>query len=191
MPYEEVPIVDPSLEAAEATVLPEMAQRIDAITDLATQAGEWTAQNGPAVYTKEVDGHKVEFHNGLRLADFRNYAARHMPGADDHTLDVRAALLQSDITRYLHPEEFKDTPPATYESMSDLLGKGLVASTAVFAPGAVMRYSVHKIKETGVPFEGSEAEQRIGAAIDAEFAALGRAENPDTPMLKQQILEAV
>jgi hypothetical protein len=192
MSYEEVAVIDPSAQAAEAVVPPEMARRIDAITDLAAQAGAWTAQNGPAISTKEVNGQKVESHKGLGLVDFKDYAARHMPGADKRDVDVNAALLQAHIHRYLDPDAFKDTPAISAEAMGHLVDEGRITSTAIFYPTDVIRYSVHMIKQTGVPFEGSETEQRIGGAIDATFAALGY--SPDNPAIlstKQGILETV
>jgi hypothetical protein len=147
---------------------------------LARTAADWTQQHGPSTYMKTTEKGSVEVNTGLQLADFEAFVGRQSPNMSDGDRTLYASQLENDIARWL------DERPMP-EDVSRLDETDPIAS---FRPTDVMRYGVHMIKATGLPFEGSEAEQVITEDIDAHFAALGYdLQDPDVTMHRQEILQ--
>lgn len=164
--------------------------RINRIVALASQAGEWNVQHGITSTTRENE--IAQGQRGPNLAFFKNYVRGQAPGAGERDITKGAALLQADISRFLHPEDYKDAPALTPEGIDQLINSNMVSDTATFSPVDVIRYSVHMVKETELHFEGSDAESEIGEAVDAHFTALGRdPQTPEIALIKQEILQTV
>jgi hypothetical protein len=178
-PSHESDISSSSFESALTFDTPEA--QVQAMASLALTAAEWTQQHGPATYdVTDEQGHKVEVNTGLRLADFETFVGRQSSDMSESDRTVQAARLQNDIARWLHE----------WPMPEDLSHLDQTSPTAIFRPTDVMRYGVHMMKATGLPFEGTEAERVVAEDIDAHFAALGYdLQDPQVAMHRQEILQ--
>lgn len=177
-PSHESDTSSPSFESALKFKTPE--QQVQTMAWLARAAAGWTQQHGPSTYMKETEKGRAEVNTGMQLADFEAFVGQQSPDVSDSERVLGAARLQNDIARWL------DQRPMP-EDVSQL---NETSPTAIFRPTDVMRYCVHMMKATGLPFEGSEAEQVIGEDIDAHFQALGYdLQDPEITMHRQEILQ--
>jgi hypothetical protein len=152
---------------------PEIAhQRVSFMVALAENAAEWTPLNGPG----------PEQSTGLNFSTFKVFICWQIPELEQHEISSIAVQLENDIARFIH-----GTPLTKDAGFLDTVN----ASTG-FAPTDVIAYGVHKIRETGLPFEGSAAESRIAGALDEHFLQLGLdVQAPVFAQLKQDTLLTV
>lgn len=155
-------------------------QQVGAMTSLIGEAAAWSARNG-ASYKTEVgpQGGTVETHDGMKFTDFQRFVARNNPGMAPRDVDSWAAGIENDAIRHKYnlPLEPGVNP----------LDK--ISHTATIDPTSVMKYGVHMIKETGMPFEGTALEAQVGSAVDAHIVALGgNPQSPDAAAQREAVL---
>lgn len=144
--------------------------------ELIAGTAEWAANNRAKIdqMHKEDTGHMV----GMRLDDFRGIVGKMAPGLSEEDNMKHASRLFNDVMRFNKGIPMPDDP-ARLDTTS---------STAIVSTNEVMKYGVHTMKDSGIPFEGKVAED-AEAAVKAEFAAQGwDIDGPNAQLLIKEIL---
>jgi hypothetical protein len=139
---------------------------------LAESAALWSPVNSPATADSGFGGHTPESSFGLNLSDFKVFICQQDPELDQSEIHSIAVNLKNDITNFMNGTRVAES--AALDTNND---------TTRIPPTQVIAYAVHKIRETGEPFEGTPAWGRVNSAIDEYFLQVGL--NVEAPAFAQ------
>lgn len=173
-------------EAEPKVRTPEQQAAVDTFKDLADLAVVWTEANADSLFRREnINGHTVESHDGVGVADVRRMLAARNPEAPQQDIDVRAARLFNRIgieTRGAQLPEDLDRLDNTSE-------------TARIKPFDVITYAAVHLGahlDLGDESDRRELDGLIEKAASGYMKALGYApESPEATHATDRLYEAV
>jgi hypothetical protein len=165
----------PKFESAVEFKDKESQQKV--MAELVASSAEWTVNNIDMIHQRSAEGNSHIA--GMKLKDFKDFVAKLAPGMSEEETTTYASRIENDVFRFNNDTPMPDDPARLDRT----------SNSAIVGQGEVMKYGVHMMKETGLPFEGASA-QEVEDSIKAHYAALGYDINdPGVQMNIKEILE--